>query len=279
MATTATSFLDVPGGTIAYDDQGSGPLVVCVPGMGDLRAEYRLLVPRLLAAGYRAVTMDLRGQGESSVGWADYSKAAIGGDVLALARHLNAGPAVFLGDSYAAGVAVCAAAAAPEEVAGIVLLGPFVRQMGSAFSRAATRALFGLLFARPWGVAMWARYFPTLYPTRKPADWATYLPSVLTMLRQPRRLAALRTMMLTDSADSEAALDHVRCPALVVMGTKDPDFKPAPESEAKLVANRVHGTVQMIAGAGHYPQAEFPEETAAVILPFIASCLASAARA
>ena len=26
-----------PTGRIAYDDQGKGPLVVCVPGMGDLR--------------------------------------------------------------------------------------------------------------------------------------------------------------------------------------------------------------------------------------------------
>ncbi|HYM84544.1 MAG TPA: alpha/beta hydrolase, partial [Candidatus Dormibacteraeota bacterium] len=27
-----------PGGRIAYDVAGEGPLVVCVPGMGDLRS-------------------------------------------------------------------------------------------------------------------------------------------------------------------------------------------------------------------------------------------------
>jgi hypothetical protein len=32
-------------GTLAYDDQGAGPLVVMVPGLGDLRQEYRFLTP------------------------------------------------------------------------------------------------------------------------------------------------------------------------------------------------------------------------------------------
>ncbi len=38
-----TDFLDVPGGRIAYDVTGEGPLVVCVPGMGDMRATFRFL--------------------------------------------------------------------------------------------------------------------------------------------------------------------------------------------------------------------------------------------
>src|SRR5258708_8045411 len=69
---TSTRYLEVPGGRLAYDDTGTGPLVVCLPGLGDLRASYRFLAPRLVAAGYRVVPMDLRGLGESSTGWPDY---------------------------------------------------------------------------------------------------------------------------------------------------------------------------------------------------------------
>ena len=36
-----TQYLPVSAGTLAYDDQGSGPLVLCVPSMGDVRQEYR----------------------------------------------------------------------------------------------------------------------------------------------------------------------------------------------------------------------------------------------
>jgi pimeloyl-ACP methyl ester carboxylesterase len=49
------------------------------------------------------------------------------------------------------------------------------------------------------------------------------------------------------------------------MGTRDPDF-PDPAAEARLIADRLHGDVVMIEGAGHYPQTEYPAETAAAVL-------------
>ena len=70
--------LNHQGGKIAYDDTGSGPLVVCAPSMGDVRGEYRFLAPQLVAAGYRVITMDLRGLGESSTHWPDFSVAGAG---------------------------------------------------------------------------------------------------------------------------------------------------------------------------------------------------------
>ncbi len=45
--------LDRPDGRIAYELAGDGPLVVLVPGMGDLRGTYRLLAPAIAEAGYR----------------------------------------------------------------------------------------------------------------------------------------------------------------------------------------------------------------------------------
>lgn len=41
----ATTYLDRPSGRIAYDRIGEGPLVICLPGMGDVRSVYRFLVP------------------------------------------------------------------------------------------------------------------------------------------------------------------------------------------------------------------------------------------
>ena len=116
----STQFLQQPEGTIAYTDSGHGPLVVCLPSMGDLRAEYRFLTPLLVAAGYRVVSMDVRGHGESSVGWSNYAVDAIGSDLLALIRSLAAGPALVVGTSMAAGATVWAAAEAPELIAAMV---------------------------------------------------------------------------------------------------------------------------------------------------------------
>ena len=88
-------FLEHPQGRIAYDETGpaDGQLVVLVPGIGDLRQQYRFLAPTLVDAGYHVVTTNLGGLGESSTGWDDYTGAATGSDVVALLRTLHAGPA------------------------------------------------------------------------------------------------------------------------------------------------------------------------------------------
>ena len=72
-----TQFLDVPGGRIAYDDTGEGPLIVCTPAMLDLRSELRFLTPLLAAAGFRVVTLDQRGMGETSAVWPEYGSTPL----------------------------------------------------------------------------------------------------------------------------------------------------------------------------------------------------------
>lgn len=42
-----TFYFERPEGTLAYNDAGSGQVVVMLPGMGDLRGEYRFLAPAL----------------------------------------------------------------------------------------------------------------------------------------------------------------------------------------------------------------------------------------
>ena len=116
-----------PGGAIAYDVTGNGPLVVCIPGMGELRSSYRYTVPALREAGLRVACMDLRGHGDSDATFDRYDDVAAGEDAVALADHLGASQIVLVGNSMGAGAAVWAAAERPELVAGVALLGPFVR--------------------------------------------------------------------------------------------------------------------------------------------------------
>jgi pimeloyl-ACP methyl ester carboxylesterase len=259
-----TNFFKQQNGTIAYDDVGNGPLVICVPSMGDLRQEYRFLARQLAEAGYRTISMDVRGHGETSTGWEDYSVAGVGADIVALIRHLNAGPAVIIGESMAAGAAVWAAAEAPECVKGLVLTGPFVRGEGQPL----LQLMFRIMFARPWGPSMWLRYFKTLYPTRKPADFAEYCTALHANLKQAGRLEALQKMLDASKRASEERIPRVTAPALVLMGSKDPDFK-QPEAEAQWVANALRGTYHLIEGAGHYPQTEMPDVTAPLIMSFL----------
>ncbi len=262
----ATKYLNQENGKIAYDDTGNGPLVVCVPSMGDMRGEYRFLIPQLIEAGYRAASMDVRGMGETSVEWDDYTVAGVGADIIALIRELNAGPAVIVGTSMAAGAAVWAAAEAPELIRGMIIVGPFVRGDGNWL----LETLFSIMFARPWGASMWVKYFSTLYPTRKPEDFAGYKSALKANLNEPGRLGTLLKMLHASKRASEDRIPQVKKPVLVLMGSKDPDFKD-PETEAKWVADNLNGRYTMIENAGHYPHAEMPEITGPLMLKFIQS--------
>lgn len=269
--TAATRFFDRDGGRIAFTDTGTGPLVVMVPGLGDLKEEYRLLAPVLAAAGYRAVAMDIRGHGETSVGWPEYTNAALGSDIVALIRHLDAGPAIVIGTSMGAGAAAWAAADAPGLVRGLVVIGPFVRAVPLAWWKAALfQAVLNTAFVGPWGPAAWGGYYASLYPTAKPADFDTHRAALVANLKEPGRMAALQAMLRATKADVETRLAEVSAPTLVIMGSKDPDFDD-PVAEAETVAGLLRGTARMISGAGHYPHAEAPEATIPVILDFVRS--------
>ncbi|MEU5882656.1 alpha/beta hydrolase [Spirillospora sp. NPDC047279] len=260
-----TEYLDVDGGRIAYDvTGGDGPLVVLAPGMGVVRGTFRLLAPKLAEAGYRVAALDLRGHGESSVPFASYSITDSGKDLAALIRHLGGGPAVVLGNSFSSGSAAWVAAHEPALVRAIVLEAPFARTVKM---NPVMRQLARVILSVP---TLWGIYYKNLLKGPKPDDFPAYLKALKANMGERGRLAAARTMGLDDKPEMEGVLTRVAQPALVVMGTRDPDF-PDPRAEAEIVAGELAGKTEivMIEGSGHYPHQEFPAETAATVLTFL----------
>ncbi|MBX3100086.1 MAG: alpha/beta hydrolase [Salinibacterium sp.] len=254
-------------GTIAYEVSGEGPLVLCIPGMADLRSTFRFLAPALVAAGYRVAIIDLRGHGDSTAAAdpaASYDNSSNAADAAALIAHLG-GPAVVLGNSMGAAIGVLIAAEHPELVSGLVLVGPFVRN--GRISRV-MKALMRVLTTRPLVAAVWNAYLPSLYAGRKPADFAEYRATLIATLK--RSAAAVSKTMRTSHDDAEAALSRVDTPVLVVMGELDPDFS-TPQAEAEWIVDQLGGSIVMVPEAGHYPQSQRPD----VMLPAVTSFLQS----
>jgi pimeloyl-ACP methyl ester carboxylesterase len=277
--TSGTEFVDVAGGRIAYEVVGRGPLVVLSPGMADTRSSYRFLAPLIAEAGYRVASVDLRGHGESSTGFGSYSHADTAGDLIEVIRTLG-GPAVIVGQSFSGGAATIAAAKNPDLVSAIVEIDPFTRPPNysvAAFLRNAHYRRGALLlgeFALTGRVKIWSKYLDMAYPGRKPADWDAWLAALQANLREPGRVKAAQKMISSSATLKQAAaqLADVRCPALVVMGRDDSDF-PDPKAEATVIVGLLPaglGRYEMIANAGHYPHAEYPQHVADVVLPFLA---------
>jgi len=277
-----TEYLDIAGNTLAYDVTGQGPLVVLAHGIGDSRHSYRFLAPALADAGYRVANVDIRGCGDSSLGWDGYSRTDIAGDLVAVVRHLG-GPAVIIGQSISGGAATIAAATAPDVITGVIELAPFTRpqsfDLGGLVRVRRYRAGY-LQLAQVivrGSVGSWKKYLDIAMPT-KPADWDSELARIEAKLSEPGRMKALQAMCKASPSDAGAQLTNVACPVLVIEGSLDPDWADPRAEGEKIIADLPPGLGELavIEGAGHYPHAQTPGQVLALAVPFLAKTLANA---
>ncbi len=275
-----TSFIDRPTATgsarLAYEVRGDGPLVVTMPGMGDLRSADTALADALVADGFRVASLDHRNAGDSDHGFDALGDEPAASDYLALVEELGGGPAVLVGTSMAASAAIVAAAERPDLVRALVLLSPFVRNGGG--NPALARAMYRVLFARPWGVAMWASYYrSTLNRGTAPADHAEHVAAIRAAMSRPGRLADFRRLMLVlDHAPAEARVGRVHAPVLAVIGALDPDYRD-PAAELAHVGEVLPGArTMLVEEAAHYPHRQRPELVLPAVRAFVAEVAARA---
>ena len=266
---SVSTWLQRPEGRISYEVSGDGPLVILAPGMGDTRDVYRDLVPVLVDAGFRVAATDVRGHGDSDTGFTRYGDRATAGDLLALVDELG-GPAVLLGNSFAGSAAVIAAAERPDAVAGLVLVSPFLRGVGSAPARAAFRVLTRVMFARPWGARVWASYYRSVLNRGRRAPWLDdHVGSLRSQMSDPVRLAAFRRLAVSlDHREVEPAVRGVRAPALVVVGALDPDYRD-PAAETRSMGEALSAETLLVEDAAHYAHAQRPDVVEPRILAFL----------
>src|SRR5437870_1731680 len=116
--------LDVDGGPVHLADfGGTGPTMILVHGLGGSHANWLAVGPGL-AAHARVLAPDLPGFGRTPLAG---RSARVRANVELLDRLLDAvdgGPAVLVGNSMGGLIAMMEAAARPEKVAALVLVGP-----------------------------------------------------------------------------------------------------------------------------------------------------------
>lgn len=107
----------INGITIGYDDSGSGPAVCLMHGFPLDRRMWRPQVDALTSAGYRVITPDLRGFGESDAPDGPYAMDIFADDLAALLGHLDIGRAIVGGMSMGGYVLLNLLERHPERVA------------------------------------------------------------------------------------------------------------------------------------------------------------------
>ena len=89
----------INGITMAYDDSGDGPALLLIHGFPLCRRMWHPQINAVVSAGFRIITPDLRGFGESDAPDGPYSMGLFADDMIALLDHLGIERAVVGGMS------------------------------------------------------------------------------------------------------------------------------------------------------------------------------------
>lgn len=116
--------IEASGGIrVAGDTYGdSGPLVILQHGGGQTRHAWKGAGQKLADAGYRSISLDARGHGDSD--WApdgDYTTDALVADLVAVVEHLGERP-ILVGASMGGGTSLTATGEGAVEAAALVLV-------------------------------------------------------------------------------------------------------------------------------------------------------------
>jgi 3-oxoadipate enol-lactonase len=260
---------------LAYDDQGSGPVVVLLHGFPLCRQMWQPQIPALTDAGYRVITPDLRGFGESEAPDGPYSMSDYADDVMGLLDHLGVERAVVGGMSMGGYVLLNLLERYAQRLTAAAFL--VTRAAGDDEAGAAKRTKLAHA-AREEGAQPVAEVFSGLLFA---PDTPRLRPELVAqvegwMLATEVRGLAGGLLAMRDRRDYSNALGTFGLPALVV-GAKLDRAIPLEHSQA-LHEGLPNSRLCVVPGAGHLANLEAPEAFNRCLLEFLAALPGGAGR-
>ena len=248
-----------------------GPALVLLHSIGlSTRDGWREQAGFLAAAGWRVVSFDFRGLGQSPRGMHSPTVAQLVADTAALLDALGIGRAVFMGVSLGGFVSQILGLDYPDRVRALVLVSTAEKiAIGNSGARAERNRR---ILAEGMEVAAGPQidsHFPAAYRAAALGvmDWyrGHYLAN------DPQTYVGV--MEDLGRFDSAARLGEIRCPTLIVAGGADTSnvAGPVPGAAARTLAAKIPGAeVAIIDGAHHYPHLDHAEEFNARVGRFLA---------
>ncbi|MEC8112040.1 MAG: alpha/beta hydrolase [Pseudomonadota bacterium] len=290
MAVTDTEQLSFEHEALTFSAQamGDGPIVLCLHGFPDNAGSFRHQLPALAEAGYRAISLTLRGYEPGAIpADGDYTMETIATDILAVIESLDTGPVHLIGHDWGAAVAYVATSAAPERFKSLTVMavphaGRFARE-GLRIPKQLRLSWYMGFFNIPW-LSDWVVQRQDYAFIRKLwRDWSPgwqpepgVLDSVIQTLSQPGvRSAALGYYRAALSikallVSAEEAHYPVPVPTLALSGERDGCIASEVFEQLMLAQDFPKVlTFSRIAEAGHFLHQEQPEQVNREILDWL----------
>jgi pimeloyl-ACP methyl ester carboxylesterase len=241
---------------LAFEDRGAGkPAFVFVHGWSCDRSFFAPQA-EYFAPRHRAVSVDLRGHGESDKPPGPYPIAAYADDIAYIIVQQGLGPAVAVGHSMGGMIVLQLAAHHPDCVAAIIMVDSTL-----AFSpdgRAAVEAVAAAIEADDHGPR--AQFIRNMFI---PTSDRQLVENVLTVMMAAPPYVAGAAMRGALGFDCQAAAALCKVPALHLAASP---ARMVPQSITERLPNLVNGCT---VGAGHFNQLEVPDQVNAMIEGFL----------
>ena len=282
--------VDIDGPIHYIDYGGTGPVLVCVHGLGGSHTNWYDLAPRLTSE-FHVYAVDLHGHGRTQ---RHGRSSSVRGNRRLLDRFLVevvGGPAVLVGNSMGGMLAILEAAAKPEHVAGLVLIAPAIPRVTRERPDLQVARNFALLALPGLGERLMSRRRRTVSAERQveetlalctvdPSRISPEMRAISVELIRERKdwldveggfLEAARSLMTLLAAPGRyrQKIREVKAPTLVIAGEED---RLVPMSAIRQLGRlRPDWTIEVFDDIGHVPQMEAPERTAETIRGWLAT--------
>lgn len=252
--------IDIRGRSLALDDLGTGEPLVLVHGLGGTANSWAPVI-EAFRHGQRVIALDLPGAGRSAHDPAA-TITSMAADVLAVLDALGLASAHLVGHSMGTITCQHLAAAAPERVRDLVLLGPLAEPPEAARPTLAARGHTALAEGMD-GIADLICERGLAPTTRARHPVVTGFVRELLQRQRPEAYAR-HCQALSEAVRADPA--RIRCSVLLVSGTEDTTSPPA--SVATLAASLPNATRIELPDCGHWTMLEQPAAVVAAMHEF-----------
>jgi pimeloyl-ACP methyl ester carboxylesterase len=272
-------YLDLHGERVAYQDVGTGEVLLLIHGMAGSSATWRAIIPEL-SKKYRVLAPDLLGHGESTKPRGDYSLGAFAASLRDLLDELGISRATVVGQSLGGGVAMQFTYQHRDYCERLALissggLGPDLNWILRFLSAPGTELLLPVVAPRPVlnvgnKLGSWLTAAGVQSP-RAGEMWSAY-----SSLADPQtRQAFLRTLrsVVDYRGQAVSALGKIHVshglPTLLIWGEED---RIIPVAHGHAAHDAVPGSrLEVLPGVGHFPHVESPRAVVDILDDFIST--------
>jgi pimeloyl-ACP methyl ester carboxylesterase len=268
-------FIDVDGARIHYLDEGTGPTLLLVHGLGGHMLNFTYSLLGKLTRQFRVIVLDRPGSGYSTrPKGASATISAQARTISRFCQELKLGRPLIVGHSLGGAIALALALNHPEQVAGLALLAPATHRPqrvpppfdGLAIASPLLRHLIAWTVATPLSIVNRDQALAMVFgPQPVPHDFAVAGGGLLSL--RPCSFIGASADLLGTSAELDempSRYKELTVPVGILYGTGDRILDPAVHGKG-LAAKVTGADLELIEGGGHMIPVTSADRAAAFI--------------